>query len=176
MLGASGAVGLIGVQAAKLLGAGQVIAAARNAVGLDRARALGADAVVQLEAVDDLAGAFRQVAGDGFDVILDPLWGEPAAAAIAAANVNARLVQLGQSAGARSSIASADVRGKLVDIRGHTTVRAPFPVREASWRAMTAHALRGELQVELERVSLADTAVAWKRQAASPHRKLVIVP
>src|SRR4051795_6945879 len=50
VLGASGVVGQIAVQAARLLDAGRVVAAARSPEGLDRARELGADAVVSLAA------------------------------------------------------------------------------------------------------------------------------
>src|SRR5579875_229266 len=46
VLGASGAVGQVAVQAAKLLGAGRVIAASRDEVGRKRALKLGADALV----------------------------------------------------------------------------------------------------------------------------------
>jgi NADPH2:quinone reductase len=53
VLGASGVVGQIGVQAAKLLGAGRVVAAARDPEGLERAGRLGADATVKLDASDD---------------------------------------------------------------------------------------------------------------------------
>src|SRR5918997_2597215 len=75
VLGASGVVGQIAVQAAKLLGAGRVVAAARSAEGLERATGLGADAVVALGAGGELPAAMRDASGgDGYDVVLDPLW------------------------------------------------------------------------------------------------------
>ena len=46
MLGASGAVGMVAVQPAKLLGAGRVVAAAGSRDSLKRAPDLGADATV----------------------------------------------------------------------------------------------------------------------------------
>ncbi len=48
VLGATGAVGQVAVQLAKLLGAGRVVGAGRNAERLERVRELGADAVVEL--------------------------------------------------------------------------------------------------------------------------------
>src|SRR5271163_645609 len=48
VLGASGVLGQIAVQAAKLLGAARVVAAARSAEGLERCLALGADAAIRL--------------------------------------------------------------------------------------------------------------------------------
>ena len=62
VLGATGAVGLVAVQAAKLLGAARVVAAGRSAKGLERATELGADATVRLD-VDDLASAFKDAFG-----------------------------------------------------------------------------------------------------------------
>ena len=44
VLGATGSVGLVAVQTAKLLGAARVVAAGRSAAGLERARECGADA------------------------------------------------------------------------------------------------------------------------------------
>ncbi|MEJ7715619.1 MAG: zinc-binding dehydrogenase [Thermoleophilaceae bacterium] len=60
VLGASGVVGQIAVQAAKLLGAGRVVAAARDEAGLTRAGELGADAAVKLDSAHDLTEAFRE--------------------------------------------------------------------------------------------------------------------
>ena len=56
VLGASGVVGQIAVQAAKLLGASHVVAAARDAQALERAGGLGADALVSLTG-DDYAAS-----------------------------------------------------------------------------------------------------------------------
>jgi NADPH:quinone reductase-like Zn-dependent oxidoreductase len=52
VLGASGIVGQVAVQAARLLGAGRVTAACRDAYGRARATELGADAVADLTADD----------------------------------------------------------------------------------------------------------------------------
>lgn len=176
VLGASGIVGLIAVQAARLLGAARVVAAARSAEGLERARRRGADAVVQVGAVDDLAQAFRDACGEGPDVVIDPLWGEPAAAALEACRPHGRLVQIGESASSHSSIASAAIRGKLLAILGHTNFLAPPEVKRAAYQRMVEHAAAGELACDVERVPLDEVADAWRRQEGSPHRKLVIVP
>jgi NADPH2:quinone reductase len=176
VLGATGVVGQIAVQAARLLGAGRVVGAARDAEALERVRAIGADAVVRIGAAEDLAGALRDACGEGADVVIDALWGEPAAAAVAACRASARLVQIGESAGSHSSIASAAVRGKMLAILGYTNLLAPQEVKRAAYRRMIEHAAAGELAVEVERVPLADVGDAWRRQQSSPHRKLVIVP
>jgi NADPH2:quinone reductase len=177
VLGASGVVGQIGVQAAKLLGAGRVVAAARSEDGLERARALGADATVQLGAAEGLADALREAAGgDGFDLVLDPLWGEPVQAALLALKPFGRLVNMGQSADANATLSSSSVRAKPVVIFGYTNYTAPEERKAAAYERMVRHAAAGELRVPVERLSLDDVPDAWRRQGSSPHAKLVIVP
>jgi NADPH:quinone reductase-like Zn-dependent oxidoreductase len=176
VLAASGVVGQIGVQAARLLGAGRVVAAARSPEGLERARELGADATVRLGEHGDLSAALREAAGGGVDVTLDPLWGEPAAAAVDAANPFARHVALGQSAGAEATFVSNSVRSRPMSIVGHTNYAADDARRRAAYGRMAAHAAAGELRVDVERFPLDAVADAWRRQGESPNRKLVIVP
>src|SRR2546430_6287907 len=57
VLGATGAVGTVAIQAAKLLGADRVVAVALADERLARLRELGPDAVVELDRVDDLTEA-----------------------------------------------------------------------------------------------------------------------
>jgi len=176
VLGAGGVVGQVAVQAAKLLGAGRVVAAARSEERLDRALQQGADATVQIGAVDDLATAFREAGGGGVDVVVDPVWGEPAVAALDAMNVRGRLVQLGQSAGATAVVPSALIRGKTLDVLGHTNFAVPVPDKRAAYETMAEHANAGRLEVEVERIPLDGVADAWKRQTSSPGVKLVVEP
>ncbi len=176
VLGAGGTVGRIAVQAAKLLGAGRVVAAGRDAGTLADLASGGADATVQIDAVDDLAAALRDACEGGPNVTVDPVWGAPAAAAVDAAAFGARHVQLGQSAGATAELSSRSVRGKLMSILGHTNFAAPAEVKADAFARMVAHAAAGEIQVEVERVPLDAIADAWARQQAAPHHKLVIEP
>jgi len=178
VLGASGVVGQIAVQGARLLGASRVVAAARSHDGLERAEGLGADAVVDLKAgAEDLVDALREASGgDGFDVVVDPVWGEPAAAALEACRARGRLVQLGESAGPYTTLTSATIRGRLLSVLGHTNFMAPPEVKRGAYERMVAHAAAGELSVDVERVPLEDVAEGWQRQQHSPHHKLVIVP
>jgi len=95
-VGSGASVGLVAVQAARILGARHVVAAGRNPQRLKRATELGADAIVNL-AEDDLVAAFKEASGgDGPTLIIDALWGPPAASAIQAAAPGWRLVQVGQ--------------------------------------------------------------------------------
>lgn len=178
VLGATGVVGQLAVQAAKLLGAGRVVAAGRDAAMLARAAQLGADATVDLTGLEggELTQAFRAAAGGDVDVVHDPLWGAPAAAAVDALGVGGRLVQLGQSAGAEATLPSAAIRGRRVDIRGHVNFLAPPELRREAYRTLVDHAAAGRIAVETERIALADVAQAWERVQGSPHRKLLLVP
>lgn len=176
VLGASGAVGLIAVQAAKLLGAGRVVAAARSAEGLQRARELGADGTVKLDEHEDLAAALLDACDGQLDLTIDPLWGPPGAAAVKATSFGGRVVQLGQSAGKEASLESGWIRAKLVSILGHTNFAAPVEVRNAAYLRMVRHAAAGELTVDYDVMPLERVAEAWELQEASPGRKLVLSP
>lgn len=178
VLGGTGVVGQLAVQAAKLLGAGRVIAAGRDREALARARRLGADATVELGELHgrELTDAFRAAAGGDVDVVHDPLWGAPAAAAVEALGVGGRLVQLGQSAGAEATLSSAAIRGRHIDIRGYLNFLVPTDVRRAAYRTLVEHAAADRLAVDVERIPLAEVADAWARVQRSAHRKLVLVP
>ena len=114
VLAASGVLGQIAVQAAKLLGAARVVAAARSPEGLERCLELGADAAVRLDSSGDLPAALTEAAEGKIDVVVDPLFGEPFVAAVNAASIGARIVQLGAGADADATLASAAIRGKLL--------------------------------------------------------------
>jgi NADPH:quinone reductase-like Zn-dependent oxidoreductase len=175
VLAASGAVGMVAVQAAKILGAGFVIGAARSQEALARVRALGADATVDLNS-DDLAAAFQQAAGRPIDLVIDPLWGAPAVAALQALRAGGRMVQLGQSAGAEATIASATIRGKMLTILGYLNFDVAWEIRAQAFKTLVEHAAAGRLRIDYETFPLEKAAEAWAKQASSPHKKLVVTP
>ena len=182
VLGGTGTLGLIAVQAAKILGAGRVVAAGRRPAGLERARAHGADATVQIDtfgtdAPQTLAAALADACGgDGPSLVIDPLWGEPFVAALEAAAPGARIIQLGQSAGAEAVVASGLVRGKSVDILGFTNFAVPRDVMHEALLTLVEHASAGRVAFDLERIVLSDAGPAWERQAHGVDTKLVLVP
>jgi NADPH:quinone reductase len=175
VLGATGTVGLVAVQAARLLGAGRVVAAGRSEPGLERAARAGADATVRLEG--DLVAAFREACGEtGPTLVVDPLWGEPLLAALEVAPPGARVVQLGQSAGAEAAIPSRLIRGKSIDLLGFTNTAAPADVLHEEYRRLVRHALAGEIELEIEIVPFERLTEAWERQRDGAGHKLVVVP
>jgi NADPH2:quinone reductase len=176
VLAASGVLGQIAVQAAKSLGAARVVAAARSQTGLQRCLELGADAAVALDGSDDLAAKLAEAAEGKIDVVVDPLFGEPFAAAVDAASFGARLVQLGAGAGNESTLSSAPIRGKMLVIMGHTNFAAPPEVKRDAYESLSALAASGELKIEAEPIELEHVGEAWERLARGSHRKILVVP
>jgi NADPH:quinone reductase-like Zn-dependent oxidoreductase len=176
VLGASGVLGQIAVQAAKLLGAARVVAAARSAEGLERCLRIGADAAVRLGEPEDLPAALADAAAGQIDVVVDPLFGEPLVAAVNAASFGARLVQIGSGAGTEATLPSAAIRGKMLVLMGHTNFAAPPEVKREAYRQLAAAAARGALRVDTDPLALEQVATAWERLAAGSHRKIVLVP
>jgi NADPH:quinone reductase len=174
VLGATGAVGQMAVQLAKLMGAGRVVGAGRSPEQLERARELGADEVVELGDGDDLAGSFEQAAGGQLDIVVDPLWGEPAMAALGAIAEEGRLVNVGQSAGADVRIPLESVRNRQGSIHAISSGWTALDRKVAAYRRVLEHVVAGRLVVDREVVPLDDVTSAWERQGASPGRKIVI--
>lgn len=171
VLGASGAVGQIALQVAKLLGAERVVAAGRSRERLRRAAELGADEIVELDDADALADAFG---GEGFTVCIDPVWGWPLAQALPAAAPGARIVNVGASAGPEASLPSPIVRSRELVIRGHTNfAMAPEDRRRLLFELLDG-VESGRLAIDIERHRLDDVAAAWERQRAGAGAKLVI--
>ena len=161
------------VDGAKLMGARHVVAAARNADALEAVRALGADALVPI-ADGDLTAALKQAAGGEIDAVIDPLWGEPAIAALKALRIGGRLVHLGTSAGLEATVPSAQLRGNNLSIVGHSNLTTPNETKARAYRELLDQAIAGRLRVELDVFPLDRVADAWREQASSPHRKIVI--
>jgi NADPH:quinone reductase len=166
VLGATGTVGSITVQVARLLGAERVVAAGRDLDRLERTRELGADETVPL-AGDGLPERLREAAGgDGPTLVVDMLWGEPVRAAVEAAAPRARIVHVGQSAGPEATLPSAAVRGKRLSILGHSNfVLSPDERREA-YLAVVEQLVAGRLRIDVETFTLDEAAAAWKAQGS----------
>lgn len=158
VLGATGSVGRIAMQAAKLLGAETVVGAARSA----------AEGVVALDEIGDAFGS------DGFTVCIDPLWGAPLAAALAHAAPHARVVHIGQSAGPEAPLRSADVRGKELQVLGHSNFVLTPEERDRAYLELLEHVVAGRIELGIERYTLDDVGDAWERQRTPGRGKVVV--
>ncbi|UVJ41320.1 zinc-binding alcohol dehydrogenase family protein [Arthrobacter sp. CJ23] len=177
VLGATGALGSVAVQLAKALGAGRVVAADRDPERLALSIERGADATVTITPDADLVGAFRNVAGDrGFDVIIDPVWGDPALAAMHVAARGARHIQIGQSAAATIQLPASLIRGTRLEILGFAHVDPPAQVRRDAYLKLTGLAATGALTVDTMTLPLADCQRAWELQQQGAPSKLVLTP
>jgi NADPH:quinone reductase-like Zn-dependent oxidoreductase len=184
ILGATGVTGQLAVQIAKLLGAKRVIAAGRNKSVLAKLRTVGADATIQLDQPDaGLKEEFARSAGDdGFDVIIDYLWGRPTEVVLAAITKSefavvtkqTRLVQVGESAGPVISLPAAVLRSTALTIMGTAGIPVMPDLMDAMKQVLTRGA-SGELRIETESVPLTDVEQAWKRKESSG-RRIVLVP
>jgi NADPH:quinone reductase-like Zn-dependent oxidoreductase len=175
VLGATGQVGSVAVQAAKLLGAGRVIAVSRAGERLDRMLERGADAVVDVEG-DDLTDRLREAAGGDIDVTIDSLWGAPAVAAMGAAARFGRHVQVGQLAGPSLDLSAPAIRSKSLDVRGFMGLHPGREIRAEAYTRLGEHVARGDIVIDFERIALADVASAWERQRSGAGAKLVLIP
>jgi D-arabinose 1-dehydrogenase-like Zn-dependent alcohol dehydrogenase len=95
-------------------------------------------------------------------------------AATEAAAPGARIVQIGQSAGAEAKLASGVVRGKQLEIYGYSNFVVPGESRRAAYLELVSHAARGEIDFPLETYPLEQVSEAWERQAGGPGAKLVV--
>src|SRR5919109_965344 len=133
-------VGTVAVQAAKVQGAGRVVGADLAGERLERMLERGADAVVAIDAGDDLAAALRVAAGGDVNVTIDMLWAAPALAAIAAAARFARHVEVGNMAGAEVTLPAPLIRSKSLDMCGFNVAHPPLEVRREGYLRLTEHA------------------------------------
>jgi NADPH:quinone reductase len=176
ILAASGVLGTIAVQVARLLGAGRIIAGARDERGLARARELGAHATVDLKQTERLTERIREASHGQLQVVIDPIWGVPGVAALEAMSPLGRFVQLGGSASPEAVVKSGILRGRYLSILGYTSFLVPWEDQAAAYRTLIDYAASGQLKVEFEVLPLDAAPEAWKQQATSPHRKLVLSP
>jgi NADPH2:quinone reductase len=181
VMGATGAVGLVAVQLAKLMGAARVVAAGRSHERLERALSLGANATVELGdglAAEQLSARFSEAAAGRLDVALDPLWGEPARAAIDALTRNGVYVSFGQAASPVAELSGIPMRNRRVTMVGHSGAWATPPERQAA--LARAHELASyagtQLVLDTEELTLDEIGDAWERLSRSAGRRLVVRP
>ncbi|MEV7624159.1 zinc-binding alcohol dehydrogenase family protein [Actinoplanes sp. NPDC089786] len=172
VLGGGGVVGQASIQLARLHGAGRVIAGCRSDAAQRRAERAGAAAVVRIDrpALDE-----RLAEHGPFDLVVDPVFGAPAVAALHALRPGGRLVNLGSSAGENAPFDSATLRGKHLSVLGYTNTELTKEQRADALAVIAEHVRGGRLTLDYETVAFADIGDAWSRQAAgTADRRLVV--
>ncbi|GIF62101.1 alcohol dehydrogenase [Asanoa ishikariensis] len=177
--GATGVAGRLAVQVARLLGAGRIIATGRDD---DQLRELQVDEVINTAVPDEaLAQAYLDAKGDGYDVVLDFLWGRPTEILLRslvpqtfAFPKPTRLIQIGESAGAGLVLAAESLRTSGVEIYGAAKGLGPQTMQEVYGQVVT-WAQSGALTFDVVKVPLSDIEKAWQRTDLRG-RRLVVLP
>jgi NADPH:quinone reductase-like Zn-dependent oxidoreductase len=182
VLGATGNAGGMAVQVAKRLGAGLVVAAGRNQQRLQALSELGADAVVPLD--DDVGGTTERLAAAAaeVDIVIDYLWGEPAAIAIMAL-LRARAdrsraldwIQIGAMAGPTMELPSVALRSANLRIQGNGQGAVSTQSYLAELPSLIDEIDAGTLEVEALPIPLADVEAIWSVPDA-PGVRIVLIP
>lgn len=170
ILGATGALGQIALQLAKYLGAGRVIAAARSRDSLTRLQHKGiADAIVCLDETDDVA-ALKAQAGEGYDVVLDLVCGQPLLNALQATRWGSRIITIGTGAGRVIELDMAHLLFRTLSTIG--TGQRPPAEREAIWRRLLDIATSEGIDIDYLDYRFDDISTAWEAQQSAPHAKI----
>jgi len=178
VLGAGGVVGQAAIQLARSAGAGRIVAAARGERSGDRALALGADVAVSLggtasDDVPDVAELADRLRVDGpVDLVVDPLFGVPAAAALRVLRPHGRLVNLGGSAAETSPIDSSTLRSRSLRLLGYTNNDLTPEQRAGALTHVVDEVLAGRLTAAHEPVPLVDVTGVWNHAGD----RIVLIP
>jgi NADPH:quinone reductase-like Zn-dependent oxidoreductase len=162
VLGATGNAGHMAVQVAKRLGASRVIGAGRDLSRLALLPGLGADAAVTL---DDAALA-KEAAE--VDIVIDYLWGEPAASAIMAL-LTARSdrgrelnwIQIGAMAGPTIELPSVALRSANFRLQGNGQGAVSTRAYLEELPSLGDEIDRGGIAVTARALPLADVETIW---------------
>jgi NADPH:quinone reductase-like Zn-dependent oxidoreductase len=184
VLGATGSVGRMAVVLAEHFGASHIVAVGRRLADFSTTSATPHtrylaleehldDAQSTEEQVGKVAAAIAAIADGPLDLVLDPVWGVPAAAALRCLGHRGRLVNLGSSAGSQISLPSELLRAASVDIRGHSTASASPELFAEFYRQAVALARSKDLPFPMEVFGLTDVERAWRRVNETPSVKVV---
>lgn len=179
ILGATGAAGNLAVRLARAMGAGRIVAVGRQQAMLDSLREHGATDTLTLAPNVDLEAAFREKAGpEGFDVVLDYLFGPPAQAMLDSIAKNKyakeiRFVQVGEMAGPSVNVTGAVLRSTGLMLSGfglRATGMAPRKIEIDAIARLLQFAKQGIVHVEGRAVAVEELESAWSQ----PGPRLVI--
>lgn len=180
VLGATGNAGAMAVQVAKLLGAGEVVAAGRDRGRLALVGESGADRTIALD--DASADAELVAVARDVDVVLDYLWGVPTERAIMAV-LTARTdrsrpldwVEIGSVAGPDITLPSAALRSAHLRLIG--SGQGSIGPREylAELPSLVDAIGEDRISVQTRTARLADVESVWSESEA-PGIRTVLVP
>lgn len=175
ILGVTGPVGQIGALVARQLGAGAIIGAARSLEALQRLKERGiVDAFVQLGQGDDDAALAAEKGDRGYDVVLDPLFGAPAEAAMRSVAEGGRLMSIGTRAGRTMTLTLTELRRRHHHGVDTGELIRSAAERQAAFMRLLGYAEAGKWSIDTVTYALDDIEAAWAAQNGSPHAKILI--
>lgn len=179
VLGATGNAGRMAIQIAKLLGAGRVVGAGRQ---ISRLESSDVDDVISLVGEPKSVRKAIANAASECDIVLDYLWGEPAADAMMAL-LTARedrgkrinWIQIGSVAGATMELPSVALRSANMHVMGSGQGSVSVKAIVAELPHLVKAIISGQIPVEVMRVPLSQVEQAWDTAVPSGYR-VVLVP
>ena len=182
VLGATGNAGAMAVQIARLLGAGRIVGAGRDAGRLEALPGLGADAVVALTDDSDATARALADAAAEVDIVLDYLWGPPTEAAIPAL-LRARAdrsravdwVQIGAVAGPDIQLPSAALRSANLRLQGSGQGAVSPRGYLAELPSLVSAIQAGDIMVRTRTIALRDIEAEWV-MPDEPGVRTVVIP
>lgn len=172
--GASSAVGLMGMQVAKYLGAKTIVGTSTTAERRERLSEFGADVVLDSRSDDWVEQVHQATGGDGVDLVVDLLAGPLMNANLKATRIGGRIVNVGRMAGE-----VGEVDFDLHSMRRITYVGVTFRTRSLKeiieliglTKKVLGPALEeGVLNLPIDKIyPLADAAEAFEHMAQNKH-------
>ena len=180
--GASSGVGIIGLQIAKLMGAGFVVGTSTNDARRARLKEFGADLAVNTKDADWPEQVLKATGGKGVSLTVDMLSGPTVSQTMRATALLGRIVNIGRLAGMKAEFDFDTHARKRIDYIGVTfRTRTLDEVREILtkmradlWEAVAA----GNIQVPIDKTYPLDEAkAAHEHMRANAHfGKILLIP
>jgi len=182
VLGATGNAGQMAIQVARRLGAGRVVGAGRDRGRLASLPGIGADTTVALTDDPDATAAALAAAASEVDLVIDYLWGKPAAEAIMAL-LQARAdrsraldwIQIGSMAGPTIELPSVALRSANLRIQGNGQGAVSARAYLAELPSLIDEIDNGGIAVTARAMPLADVESVWTAPEL-PGVRTVLVP
>ena len=183
VLGATGVAGRMAIQVAKLLGAGQVIAAGRSRSEIDSNRGMGADVSVGMgDSEQDNAASIAEAAAE-VDIVLDYLWGSVTQAVLPQMLRRRRdsarplhWVEIGAAAGDEVAVASSWLRKADLRLLGSGQGSAPLRQMLAGVPDLARAVADGSLRADVRAAPLAEIETWWDAKLPAGQRLVFVMP
>jgi NADPH2:quinone reductase len=181
--GATSVSGMLAVQMAKYLGAGRIITTGRNPKSGEKLLLLGADAFINLNQPDDiLMETLKKEAVEGYDVILDYLWGHPSEViinsftptALGVPSKRTRFVIIGGLAGWTAQIPALSLITSGLEIYGMVGAQTPPESLVDGTKLIWDMIKEGKLSMDIVKYPLKDIEKVWNMEEHG--KRIVIVP